>query len=150
MTEYNTILGGLIAEIKEDIKLVQESQMAIMKLLEQLKDRLMVKEYVEGEKGSLARADMSGKASPSEMVLATDSRPAETPKEKIIKKVKGSKKIELGKVYDFRRKDGKELICDKCDGLISWDDYPNPKHPIHVDKNGHIIGDGSCPEWEAK
>ncbi len=34
--------------------------------------------------------------------------------------------------------------CNICGGLISWDDYPNPKLPIHVDNKGYKIGDGDC------
>ena len=39
--------------------------------------------------------------------------------------------------------------CNKCNGLISWDGYSkeNPTLPIHVDENGFIIEDGSCPEY---
>jgi len=37
--------------------------------------------------------------------------------------------------------------CNKCNGLISWDglDKDNPTPPIHVDENGFLIDDGSCP-----
>lgn len=37
--------------------------------------------------------------------------------------------------------------CNKCGGLISWDEYPNVKYPIHVDSSGNRIGNGSCPSF---
>lgn len=39
--------------------------------------------------------------------------------------------------------------CNTCSGLISWDgfDKDNPTPPIHVDKNGLIIDEGSCPDY---
>lgn len=40
--------------------------------------------------------------------------------------------------------------CKYCSGLISWDEYDHTKkegHAIHVDGDGHILGDGSCPHW---
>lgn len=42
--------------------------------------------------------------------------------------------------------------CRTCGGFISWDgfDKADPTPPLHVNKDGVIIGDGSCPEWEAE
>ncbi|MFX1238342.1 MAG: hypothetical protein ACFFAS_07060 [Promethearchaeota archaeon] len=37
--------------------------------------------------------------------------------------------------------------CKSCGGLISWDNYPNQKCPIHVDENRHAIGTESCPNF---
>ena len=34
--------------------------------------------------------------------------------------------------------------CLRCGGFISWDDFPNPRYPIHVDQEGNKIGDGGC------
>lgn len=70
------------------------------------------------------------------------------PKKKLPKIPKSTKKIELGKVYNY--KDGKNKRCNTCDGLISFDDYNEETHPwpTHVDKKGHIIGNGSCPEYD--
>jgi len=31
--------------------------------------------------------------------------------------------------------------CNKYGGYISWDNYPNPRWPIHVDEKGNKIGD---------
>ena len=55
------------------------------------------------------------------------------------KKTSGSKKK-----YSIANKP-----CNKCNGLISWDEYSkeNPTLPIHVDENGLIIEDGTCPEY---
>lgn len=40
-------------------------------------------------------------------------------------------------------------ICNKCNGLISWDDFDKQTHPFstHVDGKGKIIDDGDCPVW---
>ena len=38
--------------------------------------------------------------------------------------------------------------CYRCNGLISWDKKIEGKFPTHVDKEGHIIGDGSCPKFK--
>ena len=42
--------------------------------------------------------------------------------------------------------------CRTCGGFISWDgfDKADPTPPLHVNKDGVIIGTGSCPEWEAE
>ena len=37
--------------------------------------------------------------------------------------------------------------CRNCNGYISWDQKINNRFPIHVDKNGYIIEDGSCPKF---
>jgi len=37
--------------------------------------------------------------------------------------------------------------CYRCGGLISWDNYPSQKWPVHVDENGNKIGTGSCPKF---
>lgn len=68
------------------------------------------------------------------------------PRQKPVKK-KTTKKIESGKVYNYKYKDGNEKHCKKCDGLISFDDYDKETHPYptHVNNKGLIIGDGSCP-----
>ena len=49
--------------------------------------------------------------------------------------------------YSYLDKAGEPHICNRCNGFISWDKYPGVKHPIHVDKEGKIIGDGSCPNF---
>jgi len=66
------------------------------------------------------------------------------------KKKRGAKKIEAGKVYEYHYKDGTEKRCKKCHGLISFDDYNKETHPYptHVDEDGHMIGDGSCPKYD--
>lgn len=74
-----------------------------------------------------------------------------TLKEEIVlpKLPKSTKKLDaeqLGKVYNFMGKNG-PYICDKCKGLISWDLRPERTWPLHVDKEGHILGNGDCPEW---
>lgn len=50
--------------------------------------------------------------------------------------------------YNYLNKNGEPNLCNKCNGLISWDKYPGVKHPIHVDKEGKTIGDGSCPNFD--
>ena len=40
--------------------------------------------------------------------------------------------------------------CKYCTGLISWDEYDHTKKTgkaVHVDGDGYIIGNGSCPNW---
>jgi len=39
--------------------------------------------------------------------------------------------------------------CKKCGMAISWDGYDrnNPTPPIHVDSDGYMLGDGSCPSY---
>lgn len=54
-------------------------------------------------------------------------------------------KIEMGKVYNYKGKDGTPYTCNKCGGLISWDERPTRLYPMHVDEEGHIVGDGDCP-----
>ena len=49
--------------------------------------------------------------------------------------------------YNYLGKDGHPYTCNKCNGLISWDKHPDVRYPIHVDKEGKIIGDGSCPDF---
>ena len=49
--------------------------------------------------------------------------------------------------YHYLNQHGEPYTCNKCSGLISWDKYPDVKRPIHVDKDGKIIGDGSCPNF---
>ena len=34
--------------------------------------------------------------------------------------------------------------CYRCNGLISWDKKIGGNLPTHVDKEGYIIGDGTC------
>ena len=62
---------------------------------------------------------------------------------------KSTKKIDTGEVYNFMGKNA-PYTCDKCKGLISWDLLPERRFPLHVDKEGHVIGIGDCPEWEAE
>ena len=38
--------------------------------------------------------------------------------------------------------------CKRCGGMVTWDKYPNPKFPLHVDAEGRIIKDGGCPKYE--
>ena len=62
---------------------------------------------------------------------------------------KSTKKLEpeqLCKVYNFMGKNA-PYTCSKCGGLISWDLRPERVHPLHVDKEGHILGNGDCPAW---
>ena len=33
-------------------------------------------------------------------------------------------------------------------GLISWDEYPEVRFPIHVDMNGTKIGDDGCSLYQ--
>ena len=40
--------------------------------------------------------------------------------------------------------------CLRCGGFVSWDDFPNPRYPIHVDQEGNRIGDGSCPIFKPR
>ena len=49
--------------------------------------------------------------------------------------------------YNFLNKAGEPYICNRCGGLISWDKHPTVRHPIHVNEQGKIIGDGSCPDF---
>ena len=72
----------------------------------------------------------------------------EVKKPKVKKLPKSTKKIDTGEVYNFMGKE-KPYTCNKCGGLISWDLRPERIPPLHVDKNGHMIGVGDCPEWEA-
>ncbi len=71
------------------------------------------------------------------------------PKKKPIKQ-KGRKKIEMGKVYNFKYKNGNDKVCKTCKGLISFDDYNKETHPwpTHVDNKGIIIGAGNCLEYQ--
>lgn len=39
--------------------------------------------------------------------------------------------------------------CNQCGGLISWDDYPAVKYPVHVNNEGFKIGDGGCWAYRA-
>jgi hypothetical protein len=55
--------------------------------------------------------------------------------------------VNLGDRYNFLNQHGKPYLCKTCGGIISWDKYPGVKHPIHVDKEGKPIGDGSCPNF---
>lgn len=62
-----------------------------------------------------------------------------------VKKPNSIKKTTSGrKIYSIASKP-----CNKCNGTISWDgfDKDNPTPPIHIDQNGFIIDDGSCPEF---
>ena len=38
--------------------------------------------------------------------------------------------------------------CNRCNGLISWDDYDKETHPYptHIDSSGNELPDG-CPEY---
>lgn len=72
-----------------------------------------------------------------------------TVKETIHKLPKSTKKLDAGaagKVYNFMGKGG-PYTCKKCGGLISWDLRPERIPPLHVDKDGHMIGNGDCPEF---
>ena len=37
--------------------------------------------------------------------------------------------------------------CKFCDELVSWQKKIDDKFPVHIDINGHIIGDGRCPKF---
>ncbi|MHA2008513.1 MAG: hypothetical protein ACXABO_14355 [Promethearchaeota archaeon] len=38
--------------------------------------------------------------------------------------------------------------CWRCGQLISWEKKIHKSFPVHVDKEGFIIGDGDCPEFK--
>lgn len=71
-------------------------------------------------------------------------------KKKVKKLPKGTKKIDTSKVYSYKYADGNKRRCNKCQELLSFDDYDKETHPYgtHVDKEGHIIGDGDCSEFD--
>ena len=73
-------------------------------------------------------------------------------KKKVKKLPKGTKKIDTSKVYNYRYTDGRERRCNKCQELLSFDDFNRETHPYgtHVDKDGHIVGDGECTLWEGE
>ena len=48
------------------------------------------------------------------------------------------------KIYNVVDKDGNYIICTYCGGIISWDLRPERNLPLHCDKIGQIVGDGSC------
>jgi hypothetical protein len=81
---------------------------------------------------------------------------ASTPVQKIIDRRENKLRVEeevvqdVNKVYNFKYKDGKNKICQKCNSLISFDDYNKETHPwpTHVNEQGHMIGDGSCPAFK--
>ena len=62
----------------------------------------------------------------------------------------GTKMIDTARTYNYKFADGKARTCNKCQGFLSFDDYHRETHPYgtHVDKDGHIIGDGGCSEWD--
>ncbi len=62
---------------------------------------------------------------------------------------RSTKKLEAGAVYNFMGKNA-PYTCKECKGLISWDMRPERTYPLHVDKDGHVLGTGDCPEWEAE
>ena len=62
---------------------------------------------------------------------------------------RSTKKLEAGAVYNFMGKNA-PYTCKECKGLISWDLRPERTYPLHVDKDGHVLGTGDCPEWEAE
>jgi len=61
--------------------------------------------------------------------------------------------LELKPATKYINKDGTYKIaekhCKNCDGLISWDGWIKGNPPIHVDSNGKMIDDGSCPNYES-
>ena len=62
---------------------------------------------------------------------------------------KGTKKIEMGRTYNYRYADGRTKQCKTCGERISFDDFSaSNRLPVHVDEEGKIIGDGTCQEWE--
>ncbi|BDI54950.1 MAG: hypothetical protein [Asgard archaea virus VerdaV3] len=68
--------------------------------------------------------------------------------EKIIIKGKETPAIvNPGDRYNYLDKDGHPRLCNRCHGFISWDKYPAVGLPIHVDKEGKPIGDGSCLDF---
>ena len=73
-------------------------------------------------------------------------------KKKVRKLPKGTKKIDTAKVYNYKYADGSKRRCNKCQELLSFDEYNKETHPYgtHVDKDGHIIGDGECTLWEGE
>lgn len=40
--------------------------------------------------------------------------------------------------------------CANCEGLISWDLYPERQFPLHVKENGTILGNGDCPKFKKR
>lgn len=54
-----------------------------------------------------------------------------------------------GRVYNYKLKSGENKLCKYCNGLVSFDDYHPTDHkfPDHVDIEGHLIGDGGCPNF---
>lgn len=39
--------------------------------------------------------------------------------------------------------------CNKCAGMITFEYYGKGiRYPIHIDANGKIIGNGTCPEYK--
>jgi len=81
-----------------------------------------------------------------ERIKQTQKEPEEKPLPKL---PKGTPKIDTGKVYNYKFKNGNDKTCTRCNALVSFDDYNKETHPwpTHVNKEGHIIGDGSCPEY---
>ena len=63
----------------------------------------------------------------------------------IKKQPKSTKKIPANGKYKVAN-----TICNICEGHISWDGFVKDTgmHPIHVDKDGNIMGNGDCPEYD--
>ena len=82
----------------------------------------------ETEEESQKEADKEEAAEVAEYLSLTDSKPSKT-----------QRKYKIS---------GKP--CKYCTGLISWDEYDHTKKTgkaVHVDGDGYIIGNGSCPNW---
>lgn len=52
------------------------------------------------------------------------------------------------KIYKVVNKDGKNLICKYCGGIISWDLKPERNLPLHCNELGQIVGDGDCHGYQ--
>ena len=63
----------------------------------------------------------------------------------IKKQPKSTKKIPANGKYKVAN-----TICNICEGHISWDGFVKDTgmHPIHVDKDGNLMGNGDCPEYD--
>ena len=63
----------------------------------------------------------------------------------IKKQPKATKKVPANGKYKVAN-----TICNICEGHISWDGFVKDTgmHPIHVDKEGNIMGNGDCPDYD--
>ena len=64
------------------------------------------------------------------------------------KQPKDTPKLDTSRVYDYMSKKGTPYTCNICGGFISWELRPERVIPLHVDKEGHIVGAGDCPNFD--